>query len=166
MMLSDRVQELAEQLGAIQERVDAQAASLADTGSEVETVKPTVALQFATLLDSRIDSLRGEVRAETRESTQSLKEDARERMDSLKEEFRETAKSLKEEFRETAKSSKEDARDTTRSIRKEMRFLVAGVGGFVLTGFLFLTARVTDLSVALARVETELALLVERIPIQ
>ena len=155
MMLSDRVQELAEQLGAIQERVDAQAASLADTGSEVETVKPTVALQFATLLDSRIDSLRGEVRAETRESTQSLKEDARERMDSLK-----------EEFRETAKSSKEDARDTTRSIRKEMRFLVAGVGGFVLTGFLFLTARVTDLSVALARVETELALLVERIPIQ
>ena len=54
----------------------------------------------------------------------------------------------------------------TDSIRKEMRFLAAGAGAFIVTGFLYLDARVTDLSVTLARVETELALLIERIPIQ
>ena len=74
--------------------------------------------------------------------------------------------SLRDEIRADANSWKEDVRASARSVRKEMRFLAAGVGTVMVTGFLYLNASVTDLSVALARVETELALLLERVPIQ
>ena len=142
-----RVQELEAQLGTIRERIDAQAAPSAVAESEAATVEPTLVLQLATLIDSRIDSLRGEFR----ESAASLRG-----------EFRESAASLRGEFRESAASIRKE----TASIRKEMRFLAAGAGGLMVTGFLYLNTRVTDLSVALARVETELALLIESLPIQ
>ena len=63
-------------------------------------------------------------------------------------------------------SLRDEIRASARSVRKEMRFLAAGVGTVMVTGFLYLNASLTDLSVALARVETELALLLERVPIQ
>ena len=153
-----RVQELEAQLGTIRERIDAQAAPSAVAESEAATVEPTLVLQLATLIDSRIDSLRGEFR----ESAASLRGEFRESAASLRGEFRESAASLRGEFRESAASIRKE----TASIRKEMRFLAAGAGGLMVTGFLYLNTRVTDLSVALARVETELALLIESLPIQ
>ena len=45
-----------------------------------------------------------------------------------------------------------------------MRFLAAGIGGLAVAGFLYLNASLTDLSVTLARIEADLAVLAERIP--
>ena len=99
--------------------------------SEAITVEPAIVRQFAALLDSRFAALSGEIRADAREDTNSVREAMRE---------------------------------SAASIRKEMRFLAAGMGIVMATGFLYLNARMTDLSGALARVETDLALLLERIP--
>ena len=47
-----------------------------------------------------------------------------------------------------------------------MRFLAVCGAGFLVAGILYLDTRMADLSVRLARVEADLALLIERVPIQ
>ena len=125
-------------------------------------MEPTVVLQLAALIDSRFDSLRDEIRADAN----SWKEDVRESVNSWEEDVRASVNSWEEDVRASVNSWEEDVRASARSVRKERRFLAAGVGTVMVTGFLYLNASLTDLSVALARVETELALLLERVPIQ
>ena len=132
----------------------------------MEPTEPTIVRQFAALLDSRFDALRGEIRADAREDTNSVSEEMRAGANSLREEMRASANSLREEMRASANSLREVRRESAASIRKEMRILAVGGAGLMVAGLLHLNTRITDLSVALARVEADLALLIERIPIQ
>lgn len=102
----------------------------------MEPTEPTIVRQVAALLDSQPDSLREELR-----------------------EFRQESRQESREFRQ-------ESREFSQALRKEMRFLAVCGAGFLVAGILYLDTRMADLSVRLARVEADLALLIERVPIQ
>ena len=113
----------------------------------MEPTEPTIVRQVAALLDSQPDSLREELREFRQESRQ---------------ESREFRRALRQESREF----RQESREFTQALRKEMRFLAVCGAGFLVAGILYLDTRMADLSVRLARVEADLALLIERVPIQ
>ena len=102
----------------------------------MEPTEPTIVRQVAALLDSQPDSLREELR-----------------------EFR-------QESREFSQALRQESREFSQALRKEMRFLAVCGAGFLVAGILYLDTRMADLAVRLARVEADLALLIERVPIQ
>ena len=81
-----------------------------------------------------------------------------------------TEPTIVRQFAALLDSRDDSLREELRKSRKEMRFLAVGVAGFMVSagaaGFLSLNASLTDLSVTLARIEADLAVLAERIPIQ